>query len=102
MLVQAFFKVDYLFEVDEQAFNPPPKVKSSVIRLIPLDQPVAIRSERALHVLVKTAFNQRRKTLRNAVRSLFDPETLAGELFTKRAEQLSVSQFGELTFMMKQ
>jgi 16S rRNA (adenine1518-N6/adenine1519-N6)-dimethyltransferase len=100
VLIQAFFKVDYLFEVDEKAFNPPPKVKSAVIRLLPLAEPVAMKSERALFVLVKAAFNQRRKTLRNAVKSLFSAEVLQDELFNKRAEQLSVQDFAALTFRM--
>lgn len=101
VLVQAFFDVEYLFEVGEQAFNPPPKVKSAVIRLIPKKTAVPLKSERALFVLVKTAFNQRRKTLRNAVRSLFDAALLDDPLFDRRAEQLSVTQFAELTFKMK-
>jgi 16S rRNA (adenine1518-N6/adenine1519-N6)-dimethyltransferase len=100
VLVQAFFEVEYLFEVDQLAFNPPPKVKSAVIRFTPKQVPVKMKSERALFVLVKTAFNQRRKTLRNAVKSLFDAETLQDELFNLRAEQLSLAQFAELTFKM--
>lgn len=100
-LIQAFFAVEYLFEVDEEAFNPPPKVKSAVIRLTPLAEPVEMKSQRAFTVLVKTAFNQRRKTLRNAVKSLFDPEELKDELFNKRAEALSVQDFAALTFRMK-
>lgn len=101
VLMQAYFKVDYLFEVDEEAFNPPPKVKSAVIRMTPLKEPATIRSDRHLSLLVKTAFNQRRKTLRNAVRSLFDPEKLEDGLFNKRAEQLSVADFAALTFLMR-
>jgi 16S rRNA (adenine1518-N6/adenine1519-N6)-dimethyltransferase len=100
VLLQAFFTVEYLFEVDENAFTPPPKVKSAVIRLLPVREIPAMKSERAFFVLVKTAFNQRRKMLRNGVRSLFDPETLEADIFTKRAEQLSVRQFAELTFKM--
>lgn len=100
VLTQAFFKVDYLFEVDETAFNPPPKVKSAVIRLTPLAEPVHMRDQRALTILVKTAFNQRRKTLRNAVRGLFKPDYLSDTIFNKRAEELSVKDFGELTFKM--
>jgi len=100
VLVQAFFKVEYLFEVDENAFNPPPKVKSAVIRLVPLTEKVAMKSERSFTVLVKTAFNQRRKTLRNAVKSLFPPGELSAELFNKRAEELTVKQFADLTFKM--
>lgn len=102
VLTQAFFSIDYLFEVDEDAFTPPPKVKSAVIRMIPLETPANIMSERALSVLVKTAFNQRRKTLRNAVKSLFTAEELQDKIFNKRAEELSVQQFVELTFRMNQ
>jgi len=101
VLVQAFFDVEYLFEVDENAFNPPPKVKSAVIRFTPRQHALDMKSERSLFVLVKTAFNQRRKTLRNAVKALFDSEVLKDELFNKRAEQLSLQQFAELTFKMK-
>ena len=101
VLVQAFFKTEYLFEVSEQAFNPPPKVKSAVIRLLPLDTPLAMKSEKHFFLLVKTAFNQRRKTLRNAVRGLFEPAMLEDELFNKRAEQLSVAQFAALSFNMR-
>src|SRR5205085_12512245 len=101
VLVQAFFEVDYLFEVAEKSFNPPPKVKSAVIRLLPKSKDVRMKSEPDFFRLVKTAFNQRRKTLRNAVRELFDVSELSDELFNKRAEQLSVQQFAELTFKMK-
>jgi 16S rRNA (adenine1518-N6/adenine1519-N6)-dimethyltransferase len=101
VLVQAFFKVEYLFEVSEQSFNPPPKVKSAVIRLLPLEKHVDMKDEASFFKLVKAAFNQRRKTLRNAVRHLFDDDLLKDEIFNKRAEQLSVKQFGELSFKMK-
>lgn len=101
VLVQAFFKAEYLFEVHERCFTPPPKVKSAVIRLRPrLDKP-AMRSEKDFFVLVKTAFNQRRKTLRNAVKGLFDTTFLQEPLFDKRAEQLLVADFAGLTFHMK-
>ena len=60
-----------------------------------------MKSERSFYVLVKTAFNQRRKTLRNAVKSLFDSDILQDEIFNKRAEQLSVTDFAALTFKMK-
>ena len=98
--MQAFFTVEYLFEVGENAFNPPPKVKSAVIRLIPREQIPEMKTEKKLFLLVKTAFNQRRKTLRNAVRGLFTPEALQDEIFNKRAEQLSVDDFARLTFIM--
>jgi 16S rRNA (adenine1518-N6/adenine1519-N6)-dimethyltransferase len=101
VLVQAFFKVEYLFEVHEKSFNPPPKVKSAVIRLLPQEKPVVMKDETSFTRLVKAAFNQRRKTLRNATKSLFDEEILKDEIFNKRAEQLSVQQFGELSFKMK-
>lgn len=101
VLVQAFFQVEYLFDVHEKSFQPPPRVKSGVIRLLPVKEPLAINSEKQLFLLVKTAFNQRRKTLRNAVKGLFDAAILADELFNKRAEQLSVAQFAALTFKMK-
>ncbi|MEO6915991.1 MAG: hypothetical protein ABI151_10360, partial [Chitinophagaceae bacterium] len=59
-----------------------------------------IKSERALFTLVKTAFNQRRKMLRNSVKGLFDPETLQEKIFDKRPEQLTVEEFAALTFRM--
>jgi 16S rRNA (adenine1518-N6/adenine1519-N6)-dimethyltransferase len=101
VLVQAFFETEYLFEVDENAFTPPPKVKSAVIRLKPVSHPLPMKSERQFFLLVKTAFNQRRKTLRNGVRGLFEPAILEDAIFDKRAEQLSVVQFAELTFKMR-
>ncbi len=101
VLLQTFFRVEYLFEVSEQAFNPPPKVKSAVIRLTPKKEPAPVRTEKMFFLLVKTAFNQRRKTLRNAVKSLFAEEVLKDSLFDKRAEQLTISQFAELTWRMK-
>lgn len=101
VLVKAFFEVEYLFDVNENSFQPPPKVKSGVIRLLPRKNKPAMRSEKDFFMLVKTAFNQRRKTLRNALRALFDPLELQDPLFDKRAEQLSVEQFAELTFRMK-
>ncbi|HEV7781612.1 MAG TPA: 16S rRNA (adenine(1518)-N(6)/adenine(1519)-N(6))-dimethyltransferase RsmA [Chitinophagaceae bacterium] len=101
VLTQAFFDVEYLFDVPQQAFQPPPKVMSGVIRLMPKKNPPVIKSEKALSLLVKTAFNQRRKMLRNAVKELFDAAILQDELFTKRAEQLSVDDFAALTFKMR-
>jgi 16S rRNA (adenine1518-N6/adenine1519-N6)-dimethyltransferase len=101
VLIQAFFTVEYLFEVHENAFNPPPKVKSAVIRLMPVASIPGMKSEKQFFLLVKTAFNQRRKTLRNAVKSLFTPEVLQDPIFNKRAEQLSVNDFAQLTFNMK-
>lgn len=101
VLVQAFFEVEYLFEVHERCFTPPPKVKSAVIRLTPKAALLPVDDEQRFFLLVKTAFNQRRKTLRNAVRNLFDEETLKKPIFDKRAEQLSVGDFAGLVCMMK-
>ncbi|HLG40423.1 MAG TPA: 16S rRNA (adenine(1518)-N(6)/adenine(1519)-N(6))-dimethyltransferase RsmA [Chitinophagaceae bacterium] len=101
VLVQAFFEVEYLFDVNEKSFNPPPKVKSGVIRLLPIKEKRKMKNEKDFFLLVKTAFNQRRKTLRNAVKNLFDATILQDELFNKRAEQLTVQQFTDLTFKMK-
>ena len=101
VLVQAFFEVNYLFDVSEGSFTPPPKVKSGVIRMTPRSSPLHLKSTAQFILLVKTAFSQRRKTLRNACKQLFDPIVLAEPLFDKRAEQLSVSQFAELSFRMK-
>lgn len=101
VLTQAFFEVEYLFEVNEQAFQPPPKVKSAVIRLNPKAEYLSMKSESLFFQLVKTAFNQRRKTLRNAVKNLFTTEVLQDDIFNKRAEQLTVEQFAALTFNMR-
>ena len=98
VLIQAFFKVEYLFEVHEQCFTPPPKVKSAVIRLTPRPAP-EFRDEKRFFLLVKTAFNQRRKTLRNAVRPLF--EDTSDPIFDRRAEQLPIDEFARLTWQMR-
>ncbi len=100
VLIQAFYEVEYLFDVGNECFNPPPKVQSGVIRLRRRKDVLPVRSDRAFIVLVKTAFNQRRKTLRNAVKSLFTAELLQDDIFNKRAEALSVDDFAALTFRM--
>lgn len=101
VLIQAYFDVEYLFDVDENCFTPPPKVKSGVIKLRPVKEIPAMQSEKKFKLLVKTAFNQRRKMLRNGVRGMFDEEFIKDEIFNKRAEQLTVKQFAELTFKMR-
>ena len=101
VLVQAFYEVEYLFDVPPESFNPPPKVMSGVIRLKRKESVVDMKSEKALFVLVKAAFNQRRKMLRNAVRGLFEEEVLKDEIFNKRAEQLSIEDFAALSFRMR-
>ncbi len=100
VLIQAYYDVEYLFDVNSDCFTPPPKVQSGVIRLTLKKEMLKAKSERAFIILVKTAFNQRRKTLRNAVKSLFTTEVLQDELFNKRAEALSVEDFAALTFRM--
>jgi 16S rRNA (adenine1518-N6/adenine1519-N6)-dimethyltransferase len=100
VLIQAFFRVDYLFDVPPGCFDPPPKVMSGVIRLTPRTTLPAMRSPADFTLLVKTAFGQRRKTLRNALKPLFDIKELQDPLFDKRAEQLSVDDFGALSFRM--
>lgn len=96
VLMQAFFKVEYLFDVHENCFMPPPKVKSGVIRFENLHNPHGITDKRKFVTLVKAAFNQRRKTLRNALKSTLPAEALTHTLMDKRAEQLSVADFVEL------
>ncbi len=100
VLIQAYYDVQYLFDVPPGCFVPPPKVMSGVIRLSRKAVPVNIRSDKALAMLVKAAFNQRRKQLRNAVKGLFAPEILQDPIFNKRAEALSVEDFAALTFKM--
>jgi len=101
VLIQAFYEVEYLFDVSNQAFNPPPKVQSGVIRLKRRKDVLNVKSDRNFYVLVKTAFNQRRKTMRNAVKGQFTQEVLQDPIFEKRAEALSVDEFAALTFLMK-
>ena len=93
VLIQTFFKVEYLFDVHENCFTPPPKVKSGVLQLTNLHNPFEIKDKRKFITLVKTAFNQRRKTLRNALKSILPAEMLSAEIMNKRAEQLSVADF---------
>lgn len=93
VLTQAYFQANYLFDVDEEAFNPPPKVKSGVIRLSRTGNPFGISNHRRFAALVKAAFGQRRKQLRNPLKPYFRPEVLKEDIFTKRAEQLSVADY---------
>jgi len=101
VLMQAYYEIEYLFDVSNDCFDPPPKVQSGVIRMKRKTTTLDYKSERAFWVLVKTAFNQRRKTMRNAVKSLFPAEVLQDEIFLKRAEALSVEDFAALTFRMQ-
>jgi 16S rRNA (adenine1518-N6/adenine1519-N6)-dimethyltransferase len=97
VLLQAFYDIEYLFSVDEDRFDPPPKVKSGVIRLIRNKVEKLDCDERNFIKVVKAAFNQRRKTLRNALSSLVvDKSLLSADIFNKRAEQLGVKEFVEI------
>jgi len=93
VLMQAFFKVEYLFDVNRGCFTPPPNVESGVLRFTSLHNPFNIKEKRKFINLVKAAFNQRRKTLRNALRGTLPPEALTDVIMDKRAEQLSVADF---------
>lgn len=97
VLLQAFYDIEYLFTVHENVFNPPPKVKSAVIRLSRNSVKQLDCDETLFKKVVKTAFNQRRKTIRNSIRSLFNNNDIRHPLLDKRPEQLSVLQFVELT-----
>lgn len=100
ILIQAYYEVEYLFDVPPESFTPPPKVMSGVIRLVRKSTAYNVKSDKAFVQLVKMAFNQRRKMMRNAVKGLFLPEILADEFFNKRAEQVSIEEFAALTFKM--
>ncbi|AWH84602.1 16S rRNA (adenine(1518)-N(6)/adenine(1519)-N(6))-dimethyltransferase [Flavobacterium album] len=98
VLVQAFYDAEYLFTVDEHVFNPPPKVKSGVLRLIRKENFHLNVDEKLFFNVVKTAFNQRRKTLRNSLKTYNLSDILKEDsIFDLRPEQLSVEQFIELT-----
>ena len=101
VLVQAYYTAEYLFDVPPTAFNPPPKVDSGVIQLTRRTDVVTMKSEKSFIAVVKAAFGQRRKMLRNPLKGMFTPETLQEDIFTKRPEQLSVADFAALTFKMK-
>jgi len=96
VIVQCFYDIEYLFDVPASSFTPPPKVTSGVIRLTRNNNPYTITDEKKFKIFVKAAFNQRRKTLRNSLKSILPAEKLQDEIFAKRAEQLSVQQFVDL------
>ncbi|MBK7691000.1 MAG: ribosomal RNA small subunit methyltransferase A [Bacteroidetes bacterium] len=93
VLVQCFYDIEYLFDVEASSFTPPPKVVSGVIRLTRNKNPYHISDEKKFKIFVKAAFNQRRKTLRNSLKSILPHEKLQDDIFSKRAEQLSVQEF---------
>ena len=97
VLLQAFYKIDYLFTVSEHVFNPPPKVKSAVIRLTRNTTEKLGCNEDLFFKVVKASFNQRRKTVRNSVKVLSGNALVESIYLDKRAEQLSVDEFVKLT-----
>lgn len=97
VLMQAWYDIDYLFTVHENVFNPPPKVKSAVIKMRRNVVTDLGCDEKLFVNIVKQAFNQRRKTLRNSLRPMLTPNIINNEVFDKRPEQLSVQAFIDLT-----
>jgi 16S rRNA (adenine1518-N6/adenine1519-N6)-dimethyltransferase len=97
VLLQAYYNIEYLFTVSEDVFSPPPKVKSGVVRLRRNEITNLDCKEVLFTKVVKACFNQRRKTLRNSVRAVFELRTEDYPLFHLRPEQLSVNQFVNLT-----
>ena len=102
VLLSAFYDIEYLFTVNENVFNPPPKVKSAVIRL-KRNSTTALPCDEKLFVsVVKTGFNQRRKTMRNALKPLGLPlDSIPENILQARAEQLSVENFVALTTILQ-
>ena len=103
VLIQAWYDVEYLFTVDENVFDPPPKVKSAVIRMTRNKVQDLGCDEKLFRRVVKTVFNQRRKMLRVSLRQLFTKDTMpdssffSQDIMTMRPEQLTIPQFVELT-----
>lgn len=104
VLIQAWYSVEYLFTVSEHVFNPPPKVKSAVIRMTRNDTTELGCDERLFKQVVKTTFNQRRKTLRNSIKPILGKECPLTDdpIFNRRPEQLSVEEFVNLTNQVEQ
>ena len=100
VLTQAFYEVEYLFDVPPSAFTPPPNVMSGVIRLKRKNTFPEFSSIKSFYHIVKMAFGQRRKMLRNPLKPYFTAEQLQDPIFTKRAENLTYQDFADLTFKM--
>jgi 16S rRNA (adenine1518-N6/adenine1519-N6)-dimethyltransferase len=100
VLTQAFYEVEYLFDVPPSAFTPPPNVMSGVIRLKRKTTFPEFSSIKSFYHIVKMAFGQRRKMLRNPLKPYFTTEQLQDPIFTKRAENLTYQDFANLTFKM--
>lgn len=102
VLLQAFYDIKYCFTVDEHVFNPPPKVKSGVIRLTRNSRAKLPCDEKLFIQIVKACFNQRRKMIRNSIKPFLEGQTMEHRFFETRPEQLSVDDFIELTLMIEQ
>lgn len=102
VLLQAWYDIEYLFTVDEHVFNPPPKVKSGVIRLKRNNVTDLGCDERLFKTIVRTSFGQRRKTLRNSLRGLLpkDSPLLSEQIMAMRPEQLGIEEFVKLTALV--
>ncbi|MGI6073974.1 MAG: 16S rRNA (adenine(1518)-N(6)/adenine(1519)-N(6))-dimethyltransferase RsmA [Fermentimonas sp.] len=103
ILIQTWYDIEYLFTVGEGSFNPPPKVKSAVVRLTRNGRTKLNCDEQLFKSIVKTVFNQRRKMMRNSLKALLPPDTSPPDdpIFTKRPEQLSIQQFESLTNLLE-
>ena len=100
VLLQAYYDIEYCFTIDENVFTPPPKVKSGVIKLMRNSRKKLPCDEKLFKQIVKAGFNQRRKTLRNALKSFsLENELVAANLLQKRAEELSVEDFITITLI---
>ena len=101
VFLQAFYDIHYCFTVDEHVFIPPPKVKSGVIRCVRNNRKELGCDEKLFVKVVKAAFNQRRKTLRNSIRAVFPNVTLTEAFDSRRPEQLTVDSFIQLTNLIE-
>lgn len=101
VLTQAIYNCDILFTVDKQAFKPQPKVQSAVIQLTHKKEISPVVLTKAFKTIVKLAFGQRRKMLRNSLKSLFEKDILEQDFYSKRPEQLSIEEFIEITNQLK-
>lgn len=101
VLLQAYYNIEYLFTVNEDVFDPPPKVKSGVIRLKRNSTQKLPCNEKLFKQIIKAGFNQRRKTLSNSLKSILLNLKPKDEIFRKRPEQLSVHEFIELTQLIE-
>jgi 16S rRNA (adenine1518-N6/adenine1519-N6)-dimethyltransferase len=103
VLLQAYYNIEYLFTVHENVFTPPPKVKSGVIRLTRNEREHLDCDEKLFVSIIKMAFNQRRKTMRNSLKSMIHSDELkVNPIFDKRPEQLSVAEFEMLAKLISE